>query len=283
MTAARSLRFFLLLTSLLIGSLAAAAQQFKLEMTTCEDLKVTEAVISSMRVETASCLNQTKAFKPKGELRNVHVLATFTSVATGAAVTFVVTKNDANGEAVRDVDYWATPRNTTAHAQLTINQAGKYFVRLVSTHNKSQVWATTEFTVGEDSGGPRATGNTAAGGGMVAICKTVDDDWNCVGGSSEWKANQGFDVLFKNPTPVGVSFIGIVFYKQGPDGRDVEFINEYQQNIGDANRMYATTNNVLKLPAGTYSVYIISWGKRETMVKNGNLKEYFAKMTLTVK
>ena len=278
-----SLRITLIAYTMCVLPVAIGAQQFKLEMITCEDLKVTETVISSARLETAACINPTKTFKPKGTLRNVHVLATFTPVPTGAAVTFVVTRDTADGEEERSVDYYATPRNTTAHAQLTMNRPGKYVVRLVSTHNKSQVWATTDFSVGEDTGGPRATGNTAAGQGMVAICKTVDDNWNCVGGSNEWKANQGFDVLFKNPTPVGVSFIGIVFYRQGPDGRDVEFINEYQQNIGDANRFYATVNNELRLPAGTFSVYVIAWGKRELMMKNGNLKEYFAKTTVTVK
>jgi hypothetical protein len=63
----------------------------------------------------------------------------------------------------------------------------------------------------------------------------------------------------------------------------VEFINEYQQNIGETNRKYATTGDMLKLPAGVYSVYIIAWGKRELMMHNGNLKEYFAKTVLTVK
>ena len=75
----------------------------------------------------------------------------------------------------------------------------------------------------------------------------------------------------------GGPFIGIVFYKQDASGKDVEFINEYQQNIGDKNRMYATQGNELSLPAGTYSVYIIPWGKRETMEHNGNLKEYLRK------
>jgi hypothetical protein len=43
------------------------------------------------------------------------------------------------------------------------------------------------------------------------------------------------------------------------------FINEYQQNIGEKNRKYATIGDSLRLPAGVYSVYIIAWGKRETM------------------
>ena len=155
--------------------------------------------------------------------------------------------------------------------------------RLVNYYNKAQVWAVADFTVGADTVGPRAASNQAAGQAKVWICKSVDDNWNCVGGANEWKANAGFDVLFKNPTPVGVEFIGIIFYKQDASGKDVEFTNEYQQNIGEKNRFYATTGNSISLPVGTYSVYIIAWGKREVMEHRGNLTEYFAKMTLTVK
>jgi hypothetical protein len=129
----------------------------------------------------------------------------------------------------------------------------------------------------------KAAGNTSAGQGKVSICKEIDDDWKCVGQSNEWAANSPFNVLFENKGPVGVDFIGIVFYKQGTDGKDVDFINEFQQNIGEKNSKYATVGDELKLPAGTYSVYIISWGKRELMMKNGNLKEYLAKTVLTVK
>ncbi|HWS99918.1 MAG TPA: hypothetical protein VN256_06700 [Pyrinomonadaceae bacterium] len=119
--------------------------------------------------------------------------------------------------------------------------------------------------------------------GKVSICKEIDDDWKCVGQSNEWAADTPFNVLFENKGPVGVDFIGIVFYKQGADGKDVEHVNEYQQQIGEKNSKYATVGDMLKLPAGTYSVYIISWGKRELMMKNGNLTDYFAKTTLTVK
>lgn len=124
-------------------------------------------------------------------------------------------------------------------------------------------------------------GNTPSG--KVSICKEIDDDWKCVGQSSEWEADKPFNVLFENKGPVGVDFIGIVFYKQGADGKDVEHVNEYQQQIGETNSKYATVGDMLKLPAGAYSVYIISWGKRELMMKNGNLKDYLAKTTLTVK
>lgn len=129
----------------------------------------------------------------------------------------------------------------------------------------------------------KAAGNTPAVKGKVSICKEIDDDWKCVGQSNEWAANSPFNVLFENQGPVGVDFIGIVFYKQGADGKDVDFINEYQQNIGEKNSKYATVGDELKLPAGTYSVYIITWGKRELMMKRGNLTEYLAKTVLTVK
>ena len=262
--------------------LTAAQAQYKLE--TCEDLKITTVQNGISYLETAACVNPTKTFSPKGTLRNIHVVYTFPKVPTGAGVTFMITKDTADGEYVENKDYQVSPQHTTAYAQFTINTPGKYVVRLANYYNKSQIWAQSDFTIGADTVGPRSVGNTAAGGGEVSICKTVDDNWNCVGGANEWKANEGFDVLFKNPTPVGIDFIGIIFYKQGADGKDGEFINEYQQNIGEKNRFYATVNNELKLSApGKYSVYIIAWGKRETMVHNGNLTEYFAKMTLTVK
>ena len=252
-------------------------------MQTCEDLKIAKAQYGVNVVETATCVNPTKTFKPKGTLRNVNVLATFPAVPTGAGITFMVTKNDANGEYVQNIDYAASPSTRPPMPASSINTPGKYFVRMVNYYNKSQVWATTDFSVGEDTVGPRAVGNTAAGQGKVTVCKEIDDNWKCVGAANEWPANSPFNVLFENPTPSGVDFIGIIFHQQGPDGKDVAFVNEYQQNIGEQNRKYATVGDNFRLPAGVYSVYIIAWGKRETMEHRGNLTEYFAKMTLTVK
>lgn len=261
----------------------SARAQTGITLQTCEDLKITKKQSGALTVETAACLNPTKTLRPKGTLRNVHILTTFPAVPTGAKITFLVTENDADGEDVQYVDYWASPQHTTAYAQLTINKPGKYFVRMVNTLDRSQVWATTDFNVGEDTVGARAAGNTAAGQGKVAICKEIDDDWKCVGQSDRWAANAPFNVLFENPTQVGVDFIGIVFYRRGADGKDAEFVNEYQQNIGMDSRRYATVTDEMKLPAGTYSVYIIAWGKREVLEHRGNLSEYFAKTILTVK
>ena len=278
-------RLLLLALSVLCSSLfaAEARAQFKIELQACEDLKITEKQYGALVVETAACVKPSKTFSPKGTLRNVNILATFPAVPTGAGITFLVTKDNADGEHVQYVDYSASKHHTTAYARLTINTPGKYFVRMANYYDKSQVWATTDFTVGEDTVGARAAGNTAAGQGKVSICKEVDDDWKCVGESSVWKARAPFNVYFKNPAPVGVDFIGIVFYKQGADGKDAEFVNEYQQNIGETNRLYATTGDQISLPEGVYTVYIIAWGKRETLMHNGNLTEYFARTTLTVK
>jgi hypothetical protein len=257
--------------------------QSKIELQTCEDLKITKKQYGGLVVETATCVSPTKSFRPKGTLRNVNIVATFPAVPTGAGITFLVTENDADGEHVQYVDYTASPHHTTAYAQLTINKPGKYFVRMANYFDKSQVWATADFAVGEDTVGARAAGNTVAGQGKVSICKEIDDNWKCVGQSNQWAANTPFNVLFENPSQVGVDFIGIVFYRQGADGKDVEFVNEYQQNIGMESRRYATVSDELKLPAGTYSVYIIAWGKREVLEHRGNLTEYFAKTVLTVK
>lgn len=265
--------------SLAFASVAHA--QYKLE--TCEDLKITRQQYGISVVETATCVNPTKTLSPKGTLRNVHILYSFPKVPTGAGVTFLVTKDNADGEHVQYIDYSVSPNHTTAYAQLTINTPGKYFVRLVNYYNKAQVWATTDFTVGADTVGPRAVGNTASGGGKVSICKEIDDNWNCVGESNQWAANTPFNVLFVNPTPFGTDFLGMIFHKQGPDGKDVAFVNEYQQLVGEKDRKYATVGDQLRLPAGVYSVYIIAWGKRETLEHRGNLTEYFAKTTLTVK
>src|SRR5437588_12628615 len=133
--------------SLLIVSNARA--QYKLE--TCEDLKITEAHYGINTVETATCVNPTRAFSPKGTLANVNVVYSFPPVPSGAGVTFMISKNEANREYIENKDYAVSPRHTTAYARFVINSPGKYFLRLANYYNKSQVWATAEFTVGADT------------------------------------------------------------------------------------------------------------------------------------
>src|SRR2546423_2392365 len=157
----------LLSASVLLFVASTVHTQYKLEI--CEDLKITEAHYGINTVETATCVNPTKAFSPKGTLRNVNVLYTFPKVPTGAGVTFMITKENAEGEYVQNTDYSVSPQHTTAYARFTINTPGKYFVRLANYYNKSQIWATSDFTIGADTVGPRSTGNTAAGGGKGGL------------------------------------------------------------------------------------------------------------------
>ena len=131
----RGFLLFILAWLFCLGVPHLARAQFKLELQTCEDLKITKAQDGVNVVETAACVNPTKTFRPKGTLRNVFVLATFTPVATGARITFMITKNDANGEYVQNMDYYASPQHTTAYIPFTINAPGKYFVRMANYYN----------------------------------------------------------------------------------------------------------------------------------------------------
>src|SRR5947209_18663861 len=116
--------YSLVLAALVLLLIVSSAQaQYKLE--SCEDLKITEAHYGINTVETATCINPTKTFSPKGTLRNVNIVYSFPPVLTGAGVTFMVTKNDANGEYVQNIDYAVSPKHTTAYARLTLNDAGK--------------------------------------------------------------------------------------------------------------------------------------------------------------
>jgi hypothetical protein len=274
--------FVFTLLSLASGALFPAYAQ-KIEFQLCEEIKIDKTQIGAQIIETATCTKPSNSFTPKGTLRNIFMVASFPPVPTGAALAFKITKDNADGEYVHTVYYTVTGHHKTAWAEATINAPGKYFVQMMNYYPPHQVWGTAAFTVGEDKVGPRAVGNTAAGQGKVSICKEIDDNWKCVGESSQWQANVPFNVLFENPTPVGIDFIGIIFHKQGADGKDVGFVNEYQQNIGEENRKYATVGDSLRLPAGVYSVYVIAWGKREVYEHRGNLTEYFARTTLTVK
>ena len=80
--------FSLLLSSSVLLFVASTAHaQYKLEI--CEDLKITEAHYGINTVETATCVNPTKTFSPKGTLRNVNAVYSFPKVPTGAGVTFI--------------------------------------------------------------------------------------------------------------------------------------------------------------------------------------------------
>jgi hypothetical protein len=171
---------------------------------------------------------------------------------------------------------------------------GAYTVKLVSPTDDEKVFQTYAIKV-TDTVGDRATGNQKAGQAKVWICKDTDDNWNAIepGGSPEkgvfnWQANRTFNVMVKNNgKPFNVSFLGFVLHKQGPDGKDTDFVNECQTDqLQDKSTMWASTSglpSMSSLPAGTYTLYVIDWSKRQINFHSGNLTEYFAKVTIIVK
>lgn len=67
-----------------MGFAHSARAQSKIELQTCDDLKITKKQYGALVVETATCVGPTKTFQPKGTLRNVNIVATFPAVPTGA-------------------------------------------------------------------------------------------------------------------------------------------------------------------------------------------------------
>ncbi|HEY2848026.1 MAG TPA: hypothetical protein VGI80_09425, partial [Pyrinomonadaceae bacterium] len=113
----------------------AAFSQFKIDLQTCEELKISKAHYGVDIVETAACVKPAKNFVPMGEAFNVNVIATFPKVPTGAGVTFQVRKDSVDGENYGDFDYAVSRYHTTAYKRLTINKPGHYFVQMVNYHN----------------------------------------------------------------------------------------------------------------------------------------------------
>ena len=111
---------------------APVAAQFKIEFQVCEDMKIDTKSLGVTYLETATCINPTNSLKPKGTVKNVHVVATFPRVPTGAAVTFMITRNDADGAYVENIDYAVSPQHTTAHAQFNVLAPGRYMARMVN-------------------------------------------------------------------------------------------------------------------------------------------------------
>ena len=140
------------------------------------------------------------------------------SVASGAGVTFLITKDMRTAR--RSVCRLSvSPKHTTAHASLTINTPGKYFVAWRTTTTSRKSGRRQKFKGARDTVGPaRAGKHCFRRRQKFRSVSPAMNNWNCVGESSEWK-RCGFRVLFKNPTPSAWTFIGIVFYQQGSDGK----------------------------------------------------------------
>lgn len=170
---------------------------------------------------------------------------------------------------------------------------GTYTAKMVSINDENKVYHNYEVTV-TDTKGPRATGDQKAGQAKVWICQDTDDKWNALDPAPvkdnvyTWPANKTFNVMVKNNGKAfGTSFLGFVVHKQGPDGKDTDFVNEVQTDmLQSGNTMWASVTGLpgmTSLPAGTYTLYVIDWGKRQINMHPGNFTEYFAKITLHIK
>jgi len=174
-------------------------------------------------------------------------------------------------------------------AEFALRKAGKFTVAFLNTNDMTKPIATLPITVTDSTAATAAATATAPsvlGGNpdvSLTVCSSVDDSWKPVGAATTWKVNVPFNVLIVDKKPFNLDFLGIDIFRQGPDGKDSNFISEYQQQVSPpTSRKYATVDGLTTLQQGKYSVYVIDWRKRELGEHDGNFKEYLAKVTLTV-
>lgn len=231
--------------------------------------------------EAIAATNLTDTFVSKNGQYNVFAIITYTSAKP---MTFKALVRDASGKTVEASEPKSRYDLKMAAGFFIMNTPGSYTLEVYDSTNMDKPVATAKFTVTDPAakaGTPAAA--SKAGTTVLTICKSVDDNWKAVEPSTTWKANEPFNVLITNGgKPFGVPFLGIIIHKQGENGEDVGFENEYEQTINEKTTTMYATESGFRLPAGKYTIYIIDWYKREINTHNGNFKTYFAKVTLTV-
>lgn len=240
---------------------------------------------------TTSPHSTTFAFK--GALSNVWVKLS-SPTAAKVETKYRVIAYDHKGWQERDLKMYI-PKGKKEMVWNWMIRPGTYTVKMMPLNGDTPVYQTYAITVTDPKdGAARATGDQTAGQSKVWICRDTDDKWNALDpatykdGAYHWPANKTFNVMVKNNGKAfGVNFLGFVIHKQGPDGKDTDFVNECQTDqISDKSTMWATVTGLpgmTSLPAGTYTMYVIDWGKRQVNFHSGNLTEYFAKITLVIK
>lgn len=222
----------------------------------------------------------TTAFPFKGTERNVMGVLTF-NPGGNRDIKFkaVIYKNGAHEE-YREVDLMNGFK--TGMFAFTL-RPGTYEIQMVNAWNGNDyVWMKNTFVVGPDTVGDRASGNIASGSGKLMVCKSVDDNWSCVGQADTWKANQPFNLYVKMPVAAGVVMTKWVIHKQNPNGTDGAFVDEQIQNINNEKSTKWATEDGFRLPAGKYTIYSIAAAEAQATEHTGNLKNFFAKTTLTI-
>ena len=263
--------------------LSLGAAPFKANVDLCE-------AIDSDGASYAKPIAPTTEFRPRGGEPNVHAIATLPPAIDAKKVKFTVL--DSEHKPIGTLD--APVLGKVGVAKFSVAKPGQYLIQVGTEEH--DLLEEAPFKVLTSTEGPFANGTQPTGQASLWICKEVNDDWLPVGATTDaksnnrlfkWKADEGFNVLVKNKpkTPFGTLFLGIVIHKQGEDGRDIGFVNEWQSEQLEENvaTMWCTVQPPTSLPAGRYTLYIIDWYTRETLEHNGNLKQYFAKITIDVK
>src|SRR6185369_647920 len=223
------------------------------------------------------CTKAARTFEYKGSVTNVFGILRFTPALTNESVRLKVNvfKNGTLDE-YREITFQTGGR--TAGFSFT-KTPGAYVLKVVDQYDDDKVALTENFVVMPDTVGDRATRNIQSGIGKLMVCSTIDDNWKCVDESTTWTANKPFNLYVRLPQAIEGTVAGWSIFKQNPDGTDGLFVEDLLQGTNGRAAYWATTNGN-RLPAGKYTIYSIAWANRATV---GNLTQYFAKTTLTVK
>lgn len=205
---------------------------------------------------------------------------------------------DPQGNAVDEYTLQPQEGWVYAYAQFMVANPGKYTLAFLNQSDTSKPIATIDLVATADGKAPtdkptedKQTKPDKKKEIVLTVCKEVDDNWDPVDpmkkvGDTEkhkWEAGKKFNVLVISEKPLNVDFLGFIIFKQDAEGKDVEFVDEWQQLLSPStSRKYCTTEGLTTLKAGTYSIYVIDWTKREPLEKNGNYKTFFAKVNLVV-
>ena len=224
------------------------------------------------------CEKPTKVFAYKGSVTNVGATFRFTPAMTSRTTQFKVILFNAQGVMDQYQEITFNTGGKTSQIAMTVTP-GTYTMKLVDQFDTDKVALTDTIVVSPDTVGARATSNIKSGIGKLMVCSEIDDNWKCVNESSTWVANQPFNLYVRLPQAIAGQTAGWLIFKQLPDGTDGGFVEDMLQGTNGRAAYWATTGGHT-LPAGKYTIYSIAWPERTSI---GNLTNYFAKTTLTVR
>ncbi len=217
-----------------------------------------------------------KVFAFQGAKNNVFGALKFSPPLQGAAQVKVTILKKGSFEDDRDVTYQTGGR--TGGFAFTL-KPGDYTVEVSDKFDAAKIYLRDQFTVSPDNVGARAIGTIQSGSGTLQICKDVIE-LKCVGESNKVKAGTSWTAYVTMPQPAGESVTAWVIYRQKADGTDGQFFDSIIQSIEAKFKRWWTAE--LSLGPGVYTLYSVANQNNQSSEKGGNLKEYFAKTTLTI-